>query len=202
MNKITLVGNYDAHNKTMTCKRLSNNYDVIPVTFVDIVKEPEKSGKQSFEGSIINQKGKVFVEVYKINEVTEETQDSTACELRGVIKKLYPVRTTKKNHKLQDMLVEAESQLVKIVAFEPCPDYIEVGLPVRIRGRLQSRAFTQLTTFGTLSKVVYELALKNLEVIKPEEEVFDPFDLADENLFDDLDEDLDDPEVKDEHGQN
>lgn len=182
MNKICLIGNYDAAQGVITCKRLSNNYDVIPVTFPDVVKNPNKSGEFKFEGSIINAKGNVYVEVYNVEEAVG-VQNTTACELKGTIKKLYPVRVTKKGHKLQDMLVEADNQLVKIVAFEPCPDFITVGLNVRVRGRLQSRAFTQLTTFGTLSKVVYEVALKNLEVI--EEENFDPFDL-DDSLFEDL----------------
>lgn len=184
MNKICLIGNYDASQGIITCKRLSNNYDVIPVTFPDVVKNPNKNGEFKFEGSIINAKGNVYVEVYKVEEAVG-VQNSTACELKGTIKKLYPVRVTKKGHKLQDMLVEADNQLVKIVAFEPCPEFITVGLNVRVRGRLQSRAFTQLTTFGTLSKVVYEVALKNLEVIEIEEENFDPFDL-DDSLFGDL----------------
>lgn len=182
MNKICLIGNYDAAKQVMTCKRLSNNYDVIPVTFPDVVKTPTSSGEFKMEGSIINAKGDVHVEVYNVEPI-EGIQNSTACELKGTIKKLYPVRVTKKNHKLQDMLVEADNQLVKVVAFEPCPEFIQVGLNVRVRGRLQSRAFTQLTTFGTLSKVVYEVALKNLEVIKEKE--FDPFDL-DDKLFEDL----------------
>lgn len=182
MNKITLIGNYDASQNTMTCKRLSNNYDVIPVTFPDVVKNPNKNGEFKFEGSIINQKGNVYVEVYNVEEA-EGIVNSTACELKGTIKKLYPVRVTKKGHKLQDMLVEADNQLVKVVAFEPCPDFITTGLNVRVRGRLQSRAFTQLTTFGTLSKVVYEVALKNLEIIQEDE--FDPFDMMDD-LFEDV----------------
>ena len=183
MNKINLIGNYNSETKQMTCKRLSNNYDVIPVAFPEIVKEPE-SGDYQFEGSIINQKGNVFVQVYTIKD-GKGLQNSTACELKGKIKKLYPVRVTKKGHKLQDMLVDADNELVKVVAFEPCPDFVQVGLNVRIRGRLQSRAFTQLTTFGTLSKVVYEVALKNLEVIEEDPEN-DPFD-----MFDDLEQDLD-----------
>ena len=184
MNKITLIGNYDASQNTMTCKRLSNNYDVIPVTFPDVVKNPKKNGSFKFEGSIINEKGDIHVEVYNVEEV-EEIPNSTACELKGIIKKLYPVRVTKKGNKLQDMLVEADNQLIKIVSFEPCPDFITTDLYVRIRGRLQSRAYTQLTTFGTLSKVVYEVALKNLEVIT-EEEVIDPFGEMEE-IFKDID---------------
>ena len=39
MNKITLVGTYDKTLKTITCKRLSSNYDVIPVGLADILKE-------------------------------------------------------------------------------------------------------------------------------------------------------------------
>ena len=184
MNKICLIGSYDVAQGVITCKRLSNNYDVIPVTFPDVVKNPNKNGEFKFEGSIINAKGNVYVEVYNVEEAVG-VQNTTACELKGTIKKLYPVRVTKKGHKLQDMLVEADNQLVKIVAFEPCPEFITVGLNVRVRGRLQSRAFTQLTTFGTLSKVVYEVALKNLEVIEIEEGNFDPFDL-DDSIFEDL----------------
>lgn len=179
MNKIILTGNYDAKKKMVTAKRLSNNFDVIPVVFPSLIKEPDNDCRISIEGAIINQKGNVYVEVYHLNDISNQEPDSTICELKGVIKKLYPVRVTKKGHKLQDMLVEAEGQLIKVVAFEPCPDYISVGVAVRVRGRLQSRAFTQLATFGTISKVVYEVALKNLEVI---EEEFDPYD-----LFDDLD---------------
>ena len=185
MNKIILVGNYDAKKKVVTAKRLSNNFDVIPVVFPDLLKEPEGDCKIAVEGSIINQKGNVYVEAYSLDTNTN-SNDSTICELKGTIKKLYPVRTTKKGHKLQDFLVEAEGQLIKVVAFEPCPDYITVGINVRVRGRLQSRAFTQLATFGTLSKVVYEVALKNLEVIEEfeveDEDLFDAFDLLeDEN---------------------
>ena len=111
---------------------------------------------------------------------------------------MYPVRVTKKGHKLQDMLVEADNQLVKVVAFEPCPDFITTGLNVRVRGRLQSRAFTQLTTFGTLSKVVYEVALKNLEIIQEDE--FDPFDMMD-GLFEDV-EPLDEGTTEEGDGEN
>ena len=183
MNKICLIGNYNAGDQTITCKRLSNNYDVIPVAFPDVVKVPNENGDYKMEGAIINQKGNVYVEVYNFEKV-EDIQNSTACELKGTIKKLYPVRVTKKGHKLQDLLVEADDQMVKVVAFEPCPDFIKVGLNVRVRGRLQSRAFTQLTTFGTLSKIVYEVALKNLEIIEE-----NPADLFEDlDPFDDLDE--------------
>ena len=69
---------------------------------------------------------------------------------------------------------------------------------VRVRGRLQSRAFTQLTTFGTLSKVVYEVALKNLEIIQEDE--FDPFDMMD-GLFEDV-EPLDEGTTEEGDGEN
>lgn len=180
MNKITLIGNFEEKSQTMVCKRLSSNYDTIPVSFPDVVKAPNKNGEFKMEGMIINQKGNVFVEVYSVEE-TQGIQNTTQCELVGTIKKLYPVRVTKKGHKLQDILVEADEQAIKVVAFEPCPDFITTGLKVKVRGRLQSRAFTQFTTFGTLSKIVYEVALKNLEVIKDEEFSFD------DTLFEELD---------------
>lgn len=193
MNKITLIGSYNKEDKVMVCKRLSNNYDVIPVQFPDVVKAPDKSGEYKMEGSIINQKGNGYVDVVSIEDA-EGIQNTTACELKGPIKKLYPVRVTKKGHKLQDMLVDADGQLVKVVAFEPCPDFVKVGVNVRIRGRLQSRAFTQLTTFGTLSKIVYEVALKNLEVLEQSEDIDDLF--ADLDDFDTL-EPLNTPEFDD-----
>lgn len=172
MNSIKLIGTYDAATGTVRCKRLSDNYDIIPVQFppaaVGGVYVPEDGDRVFFQGSIINNKGDIFVGVEETDILNEGAADTTECELIGTIKKVYPLRITKKERKLQDMLVEAEGELIKIVAFEACPEFIKPGLLVHIKGRLQSRSFTQITTFGTVNKTVYEVALKNLEVINGE----------------------------------
>lgn len=173
MNLIKLIGTYDAATNTVRCKRLSDNYDIIPIQFPRVVVDDEEyvlgdGDRLFFQGSIINEKGNVFVGIEEIEELNEGAADTTECELVGTIKKVYPLRITKKERKLQDMLVEAKGQLIKIVVFEACPEFIKPGLLVRIKGRLQSRSFTQITTFGTVDKTVYEVALKNLEVIDGE----------------------------------
>lgn len=170
MNSIKLVGTYDAATGTVRCKRLSDNYDIIPVQFPQVAVDeeyvPGDGERLFFQGSIINEKGNVFVGIEEAYGLNEGAADSTECELVGTIKKVYPLRITKKERKLQDMLVEAKGQLIKIVAFEACPEFIKPGILVHIKGRLQSRSFTQITTFGTVNKTVYEVALKNLEVIE------------------------------------
>ncbi len=165
MNSIKLIGTYDAETSTIQCKRLSDNYDTIPVRTMPVIAD---GTRLLLEGSIINDKGNVFVEIEEIDS-PRDYADTTECELIGTIKKVYPLRITKKDRKLQDMLVEAKGQLIKIVAFEACPEFIKPGLLVHIKGRLQSRSFTQMSTFGILDKTVYEVALKNLEVIDGEE---------------------------------
>lgn len=172
MNSIKLIGTYEAATGTVRCKRLSDNYDIIPVQFSQVAVDeeyvPGDGDRLLLLGSIYNEKGNIFVGIEEIDELNEGAADTTECELIGTIKKVYPLRITKKERKLQDMLVEAEGQLIKIVVFEACPEFIKPGILVHIKGRLQSRSFTQITTFGTVDKTVYEVALKNLEVIDGE----------------------------------
>lgn len=171
MNTIKLIGTYDAETNSVKCKRLSENYDVIPIELdEDLIGQDLVDGtRYLFDGSIINDKGNVYVAVHQVDFLKDEDiADSTECIIEGIIKKLYPVRTTRKNRQLQDMLVETGAELLKVVVFEACPEFIKPGLKVHLKGRLQSRSFTQMTTFGPLDKTVYEIALKNLEVLNGE----------------------------------
>lgn len=170
MNNINLAGTYNKSASTMSCKRLSGNVDVIPVVVADGVTV--KDGDRAFlVGKLCSDKDKFWVTLESLMpppKSTGDLLDRTDTEFSGTIKKVYPVRTTKKDKKLQDFLVETEGAVVKVVSFEPCPDYIVQGLQVQIKGRLQSRTFTQKTTYDTIEKTVYEVALKRLEVIKVE----------------------------------
>ena len=65
------------------------------------------------------------------------------------------------------MLIEADGEIIKVVAFEPYPDFVKLGfLEVKVFGRLQERSFTQVKTFSTEERTVYEVALRHLKVIK------------------------------------
>lgn len=172
MNNINLAGTYNKSASTMSCKRLSGNVDVIPVVIADGITV--KDGDRAFlTGKLCSDKEKFWVELDKLMPpptTLGDLLDRTDTEFSGIIKKVYPVRITKKDKKLQDFLVDTGNAVVKVVSFEPCPDFVVPGINVQIKGRLQSRTFTQKTTYDTIEKTVYEVALKRLEVIKPDGE--------------------------------
>lgn len=172
MNTINIRGTFDAATSSFHCHRLSDNVDIIPV-----VQNPEalplKDGKRyGFYGKIIREKDQVKVvlgESYNIDSLgLAAAKDSTELKLGGEIVRIYPVRRTNKGKELQDFLIKSEGQILKVVCFEPCPDFIVPGVRVVLNGRLQSRDFIQATTFKKVERRVYEIALKNLEVIKVE----------------------------------
>jgi len=167
MNNIKLIGTYTKSTETVTCNRLSQNCDIIPIVLPDTIAIQDNERLALF-GEIKNDKGNVFVLIKEAELINEEDLDTTECTFIGKIKKIYPVRTTRKGKDLQDFLIEANGEVIKIVSFEVCPDFIKPGLQVHIKGRLQSRSFVQIGTYGPIDKTVYEVALKNLEVIDGE----------------------------------
>ena len=168
MNEVKLVGTYSEKEGCVRCKRFSDNYDSIPLVFRDGEKVNDNE-RLAFWGSIKNDEGKVYVSVAEAHSVgpdSDSEPDTTQCELQGYVKKIYPVRTTKKERQLQDMLIEADGEIIKVVAFEPYPDFVKLGFEVKVFGRLQERSFTQVKTFSTEERTVYEVALRHLKVIK------------------------------------
>jgi hypothetical protein len=160
MNKLNITGIYQPDAEVLICKRNSGVEDVFPVKLAAVTSELHNkeiwlNGQVQPDHSILVEDG----EAYGV----AETKDIGVnyIEIEGTITKIFPVRTTKKDHKLQDLIVDG----LKVVAFEPCPDFIVEGIKVRIKGRYQSRTFTQKGTFGDIQKTVYEVALKNCEVL-------------------------------------
>lgn len=169
MNLINLRGTYK--NGEMHCKRLSDAVDIIPVRFVgDLVEKPKEDTRHYYVGQVRAENNKMYVEIAGEKSTTDlglkGLVDTTQCGLIGTITKIFPVRTTKKNRKLQDFLLCCHEEELKVVCFEPMPDFIQEGMTVEVNGRMQSREFYQKTTFEVVKKVCTEIALHNMKVIK------------------------------------
>lgn len=169
MNLINLRGTYK--NGEMHCKRLSDAIDVIPVRFAqDSVEAPKEDTRHYYHGTILTENNKMYVEVRGEKTTTDlglkGLVDTTQCHIIGVITKIFPVRTTKKGKKLQDFLLCSHEQELKVVCFEPMPDFIKEGMCVEVNGRLQSREFYQKTTFEVQKKVIVEIALHDMKVLQ------------------------------------
>lgn len=200
MNKVTLVGELSEFQKItksanneyieakLTCKRLSETADVIPVRMREYKMEQCKDWKQvkitgefQSENAIVDGKNRLllFVYVISVEEAGEDEKHVNKIELEGRICKEPFMRRTPKGRILADVMVAVNSVYTdkrfgkrKEKSFYiPCivwgsnayyaANECKVPDDVIIEGRIQSRVYTKWLGEEKIERTAYELSVSS-----------------------------------------
>ncbi len=194
---------------SLSIPRLSGNFDVIPVTVSERLITDEMltegntlliKGQFRSYNSYEEQKNRLILTVFAkdIVEVNEEDEENELSKkdivtnevvLTGYICKKPIYRQTPFGREIADLLL-AVNRAYNKSDYIPCIAWgrnarfcqnIEVGVQVRIVGRVQSRTYEKKFEDGTVeNRVAYEVSIGSLELID-ENELKDEEDVQEEN---------------------
>ena len=178
--------------------RLSDTYDIIPITISERLIEEEKihigkeiivTGQFRSYNSFDNGKNKLVLTVFAKDLLLKEDLDnydekinldvSNEVTLVGHICKKPIYRKTPFGREIADLLLAVnraynKSDYIPAIAWGRnarfC-EHLEIGTPVKITGRVQSRKYEKKHENGTIEeKIAYEVSIANLEVINSGED--------------------------------
>ena len=176
--------------------RLSDAYDIIPITISERLVEDEKvqngneiivTGQFRSYNSFDNGRNKLVLTVFAKDVILKEDVEnyeeeinlevSNEVTLVGHICKKPIYRKTPFGREIADLLLAVnraynKSDYIPAIAWGRnarfC-EHLEVGTPVKVVGRVQSRKYEKKHEDGSVEeKVAYEVSIANLEVINSE----------------------------------
>ena len=174
----------------LNVKRLSDNYDIVPITISERLVNDDSFSLGSFVAikgqfrsynKLVDGKSKLLLTVF-VREVIEadETINPNIIELNGYVCKEPIYRTTPFKREICDVLL-AVNRAYNKSDYLPCIAWgrnarfvknIKVGQKVCIIGRIQSREYQKkLSEDESLVKTAYEISISKIRTEKPEEHI-------------------------------
>lgn len=172
-------------------KRLSEQYDIIPITISDklITKDMTQGSKLAISGQfrsynkVEDGKSKLMLTVF-VREIIDynETMNPNIIEISGFICKEPTYRTTPFKREICDVLIAVnraynKSDYIPCIAWGRNARYVrnlEIGKKVNLVGRIQSREYQKKTEIGEiLTKIAYEVSINKIsdeEIIVSEDD--------------------------------
>ncbi len=161
-------------------KRLSEQFDIIPITISDklLTKEMEVGTRLAISGQfrsynkVEDGKSKLMLTVF-VREVIEynETMNPNIIEISGFICKEPTYRTTPFKREICDVLIAVnraynKSDYLPCIAWGRNARYVrnlQIGKKVNLVGRIQSREYQKKTESGEiLTKIAYEVSINKI----------------------------------------
>lgn len=180
------------YNFNVEIKRLSENTDtircVISDRLVDVSKFDEGSqvkitGKLRTFNERKGENGKAFLQVYVFVDSIEDVEEVKTLNnvyLDGFVCKKPTYRNTASGREITDVLVAVnrpygKSDYIPCICWGRDARYVssevEVGQPIRIKGRIQSRDYIKrISDTETITKTAYEVSASVVETCFKEEE--------------------------------
>lgn len=171
------------YNFMLTSKRLSDAYDVLPVTIserllIDIDAKTGQfvtiSGQLRTYNSYYDNKNHLILTVFakdiEINE--EKNKDINHIELNGFICKTPIYRTTPFGREIADILLAVnraynKSDYIPIICWGRNAKFasnLDIGSNISITGRMQSRNYQKkLSETESVEKIAYEVSVSQIE---------------------------------------
>lgn len=160
----------------VTTKRTSGNEDILPVivpeVFTDVVGERvEIDGQIRTRNVKVDEKTHLSIYVFaKDIKDTDETEDVNIFDGEGFICKNPRYRETLLGREITDLLLAFnrdydKSDYIPSVAWGRNAHRtvdLEVGIPIKIKGRLQSRKYIKLVDRELVEKTAYELSISEV----------------------------------------
>lgn len=172
-------------------KRLSENTDIIPVTFgermitdFDLIKEGNTiavSGEFRSHNKIVDNKSRLLLYFFAKGFISEEEQKNIIPEefnilkLLGFICKPPVLRETPFGRQICDLLLAVNRTSFNRTDYIPCLAWgrnayfagrMPIGTSVEIEGRIQSRPYKKQTQNGEEEHIAYEVSCKNFSIIE------------------------------------
>ena len=113
---------------------------------------------------------RLVISVFAQSLCGAEAEDLNSIQLRGVICKPPVLRRTPLGRCISDMMLAVNRRYGR-ADYLPCIAWgslahqcgqMEVGSPLRLEGRLQSRTYTKVLPDGTQERVAYEISVMSL----------------------------------------
>ena len=163
--------------------RLSDSYDIIPVTISEkLISDDIKVGKKlcingQFRSynKLEDNKSKLMLTVF-IREILPytESENPNSIEITGYVCKEPVFRTTPFKREISDVLLAVnrsynKSDYLPCIAWGRNARYVknfEVGDKVVVSGRIQSRDYQKKVNDELITKTAYEVSLSKVELIK------------------------------------
>ena len=161
-------------------KRLSDIYDVIPVTISERLmqeKDLKVGNKIHFEGQyrsynkMVDNKSKLLLTIFVREFLNDEVNDENEVEIVGFVCKEPIYRTTPFNREICDVLIAVnrgynKSDYIPCIAWGRNARYVKnfnIGDKVSVAGRIQSRSYQKRLDNGEIvTKTAYEVSLSKV----------------------------------------
>ena len=169
--------------------RLSDSYDIIPVTISErllngLKKGDKISGHGQFRSynKVIDGKSRLMLTVFMREVIPyKETDNPNIIEITGYICKEPIFRTTPFNREISDVLIAVnrsynKSDYLPCIAWGRNARFVKdfnVGDKVTVTGRIQSRDYQKKINDELITKTAYEVSLNKIELLKPVDEIVD-----------------------------
>ncbi len=176
----------DFYSFMLKTKRLSDNYDILPITvperllinidakendFVNIL------GQLRTYNSYYDNKNHLILTVFatKIEICCENIKDINSIHLNGYICKAPVYRTTPFGREIADILLAVnraygKSDYIPIICWGRNAKFassLEVGKNINIQGRMQSRQYQKkISETEVIEKTAYEVSVSQIELIE------------------------------------
>lgn len=169
--------------------RLSDSYDIIPVTIserlfegnnIELGKKISGSGQFRSYNKLENGKSKLMLTVF-LREILpySEGENYNHIEIVGYVCKEPVFRTTPFKREISDVLLAVnrsynKSDYLPCIAWGRNARFVKnfnIGDKVIVSGRIQSRDYQKKVENDLITKTAYEVSLNKIELVKEENEV-------------------------------
>ncbi|KXZ40281.1 Single-strand binding protein family protein [Alkalithermobacter thermoalcaliphilus JW-YL-7 = DSM 7308] len=171
------------YNCTIKVKRLSETYDILPITIserlltdldLEIGKKVNVTGQIRSYNKFSDGKNKLIITVFikEISENCEEVKDPNTIFLDGYICKDPVYRSTPLGREITDLLIAVnrsynKSDYIPSIAWGRNAKFsknLQVGDRIQIFGRIQSREYEKKLEDGTVeNRVAYEISISRMK---------------------------------------